>query len=763
MQNYNFDNLNDKEFEALINDLLSKREGVRVDRYKPGKDKGVDGRFFTTSSGEVIIQSKHWARSSFANLARSLRKSEAEKVIALNPKRYIFATSQPLSKANKKEIRDIFAPYISSDEDIIGQENVNDLLDEFSEVERRHYKLWLASSNVLHRMLNSALTGRSEAKRDAIIEAAKRYVITEAHGAALKKLNEVHSVVITGEAGVGKTTLADQLAHHYVGLEYELCVIEDDLSEVEAVYEAGKKQVLYYDDFLGRNYLLAIEGRKDSRVLDLIDRVERDKNKRFILTSRSTVLNQGKVWSDLFENRKIDRKEFEVKIASLSLLDKANILYNHIWFGGIGEEFVDEIYRNKRYQDMAGHKNFNPRLISFITDPDRLSEVAPDAYWEYISSKLENPQDVWSDVYSRQIDDFTRIIINLVVLNGGSISEIDLADAFRDSALRDGTATPSNVADHFARTLRGAVGSTLSRNLNPRFGTVTVGLFNPSILDFVLPRLAADRHTLSTFLQALKTTRSIDNFSSLLADKRVSKDAYSAVVRELCYECLNFEIGSQKPSYFWRLAHLAFADTICRVPLPTERFAPELRHMLVSDLCSGSGLEMACEVLTSLLKMKVEIIPDCSLNFLTWAIDEADDLAEFEKLGVLIQELAHVSLEGLPEVKRRYRKAALEHWEENVEQYIIEDNVLMKFFSDEQYSDAVNWAREYIDLHSGNLSFTDEEVDKILDGIDFPQIQYNNQEAAYEGHENFERPMQGLKAEAPLSPQDRIDDLFDRS
>jgi hypothetical protein len=121
VQNYNFDNLNDKEFEALINDLITKREGVRVDRFKSGKDEGVDGRFFTFSTGVVIIQSKHWARSSFATLARALKKNEASKVASLNPDRYIFATSQPLSKANKSEIRKIFQPYIKTDEDVIGR------------------------------------------------------------------------------------------------------------------------------------------------------------------------------------------------------------------------------------------------------------------------------------------------------------------------------------------------------------------------------------------------------------------------------------------------------------------------------------------------------------------------------------------------------------------------------------------------------------------------------------------------------------------
>jgi len=65
-------------------------------------------------------------------------------------------------------------------------------------------------------MLNTALTGRSEAKRDEIIDSTKMYVVTNNHNNARDKLEELHSVVITGEAGIGKTSLADQLAHHYL-------------------------------------------------------------------------------------------------------------------------------------------------------------------------------------------------------------------------------------------------------------------------------------------------------------------------------------------------------------------------------------------------------------------------------------------------------------------------------------------------------------------------------------------------------------------
>lgn len=300
MSDYDFGTLNDKEFEVLANDILSQREGAPVDRFKPGKDGGIDGRFFTVNGNDVIIQSKHWIKSGISALINRLQKDELEKIKKINPSRYILVTSLPLSKTNKETIKTSLSPYILSEHDILGKDNLNDIISQNPDIEQKHYKLWISSSNVLQIILNSALTGRSEAKCEEITESARLYVTTNNHFKALELLEMVHSAVITGEAGVGKTSLADQLAHHYIAHGFVLCVIEDDITEAEAVFKKGKKQVFYFDDFLGRNYITALQGHQDTHILNFLDRVSRDNSKRFILTSRTTVLNQGKALSDLF-------------------------------------------------------------------------------------------------------------------------------------------------------------------------------------------------------------------------------------------------------------------------------------------------------------------------------------------------------------------------------------------------------------------------------------------------------------------------------
>ena len=97
---------------------------------------------------------------------------------------------------------------------------------------------------------------------------ATRYVTTTNHAAAQTKLEELHIVLITGEPGIGKTTLAGQLClEHVVERGFQLCVIADSIEEAEAIFVPRAKQLFYFDDFLGRNYLAALDRHEDSHIV----------------------------------------------------------------------------------------------------------------------------------------------------------------------------------------------------------------------------------------------------------------------------------------------------------------------------------------------------------------------------------------------------------------------------------------------------------------------------------------------------------------
>lgn len=211
MTYYELSRLNDKEFEALAVRIVQELVGKRVERFKPGKDAGVDGRFFVVGTLEGIVQAKHWERSGVAALLAHLAKVEAPKVAKLNPSRYVLVTSVPLSRANKQTIRETFSPHLQSEADILGHEDVQDFLRDHPKIVEQQHKLWLASAEVLRLILNAPIIGRSSFKLEEVTAFAPKYVPTRCHQEALARLNSVGSIIIIGEPGIGKSTLAEQL------------------------------------------------------------------------------------------------------------------------------------------------------------------------------------------------------------------------------------------------------------------------------------------------------------------------------------------------------------------------------------------------------------------------------------------------------------------------------------------------------------------------------------------------------------------------
>jgi adenylate kinase family enzyme len=331
MTDYDFRTLNDKEFEVLATDLLTNRDGHKYERFKPGRDAGVDGRYFKPDGTEVILQCKHWPSSPLERLIKYVQDEELPKIRRLSPARYVLAISHPLSRNDKTRISSALSPYILEPADILGREDLNDLLSANSEVELKHYKLWITSTNVLRHLLNNAILDRSAFALQEIQENAHLYVPTANHDRALERLERLGTVIITGPAGIGKTTLADHLAFHYVAKEFSFIRIADEIREAEAAFLPNEPQLFFFDDFLGRNYLEALSGHEGTHIVQFIKRISRDKKKRFILTSRTTILNQGKILIDVFQNNNLERNEFEVSFESFSEIDKARILYNHIW------------------------------------------------------------------------------------------------------------------------------------------------------------------------------------------------------------------------------------------------------------------------------------------------------------------------------------------------------------------------------------------------------------------------------------------------
>ena len=173
MLDYTLSKLPSAEFEQLCRDLLQKRDKVFIESFKDGKDGGIDLRYAICREQNIIVQAKCY--QNWTELKPKLRK-EAGKVKLLNPSKYVFVTSVPLSPQNKKEIMKCFAPYIQTTQDILGNEDLNNLLGLYHEIEEKYYRLWLCSTNIMNIILHKKVINWSKFKLKECFKSKIKFV-----------------------------------------------------------------------------------------------------------------------------------------------------------------------------------------------------------------------------------------------------------------------------------------------------------------------------------------------------------------------------------------------------------------------------------------------------------------------------------------------------------------------------------------------------------------------------------------------------------
>jgi len=208
---YDFKQLSPADFEDLTRDLLQKLWAVRLEAFKSGRDQGIDLRYSKVHDGATIVQCKHFAGSSVAKLVNELRTSELPKIDRLGPGRYVLVTSLPLNPKDKEKISAAVHPHIPMLEDILGAEDLNNLLGLHPEIEQQHFKLWMSSTAVLERVLHNAEKVQTDFDIERIRRMIPVYVQTSSYPRAMKILAEQRFVIISGVPGIGKTTLANML------------------------------------------------------------------------------------------------------------------------------------------------------------------------------------------------------------------------------------------------------------------------------------------------------------------------------------------------------------------------------------------------------------------------------------------------------------------------------------------------------------------------------------------------------------------------
>ena len=404
MATYNYSEISDFEFESLCRDLLQAELGLTLELFAPGPDGGIDIRYVGRANGErrdLVAQCKRWADGSYRNLVRYLTRVELPKIEAMAPSRYILMTSVGLSPARKDEIVDALRPWIHSPSDVFGKDDISGLLASHPEVERRHIKLWLTSTEVLDALLNSDISNRSEAAVEDAKSQLRLWVPNPSYDRAHEILEKTHVCVISGAPGIGKTMLANILLTAYQSLEYEPVVISADIEDGERAWRSRIRQIFYYDDFLGQITYgeLHLQKNEESRLSQFMKRVRNARNKRFILTTREYILSEALNRYGHLSAAQLGRHKSVVSLSDYTDLIRAKILYNHLFFSDLSQDLKASLIPGKKYWDVIRHQNYNPRVISHVVEFPSVADASPSEFVCKMLGNLDDPEEVWAIIF----------------------------------------------------------------------------------------------------------------------------------------------------------------------------------------------------------------------------------------------------------------------------------------------------------------------------------------------------------------------------
>lgn len=549
---FNYNALDSFEFETLARDVTEMVTGVKLSCYTAGADGGVDASDFyyqKCQQSRVVMQAKHWLRrvtpKQWEDLVGNLVK-QLKKLNKVPSDKLVIVTSAGVTENVQHKMIDTAESLGVSCCIVIDRIKLDDMLarEECKPILKRHFKLWIAGSNVLNLMLNRSLDVDTEVFLNQIYEHEGLYTQTSVFDKAIQSLRQNSTLLIVGDPGTGKSVLTQMIALQLIKADFKIIYSScNNIDRIKNAIEDNCENTLFVlDDFLGQR-CLDIDSSEMRELVTLLRYTSKLKSCYTVLNSRVSILNEAKRIDDPFK-KFIDSMRAGVVIidtTEMSLLDKARIMLANLSFENVPVEYVDSL--RKRSQSyfsfqmkcigICKHSNFNPRIIEFCCREEFWKNIAPSEFPDAIKDKLDHPNDVWQNEFEERLEKPERILAyQLFSLGDNSVPLSSLHIAYEERLLLEPQADYS--VNSFAKALK-RLQETVVRTVYIE-NEPYISMANPSVNDYCAWFLANNNLEAIAMAKSIVFVDQLERITSVNHCPEVVSTLRNAFITGLIYD-----------------------------------------------------------------------------------------------------------------------------------------------------------------------------------------------------------------------------------
>jgi energy-coupling factor transporter ATP-binding protein EcfA2 len=422
---YNLHLLGWRDFQNLCHTILREILGQTVERFLDSKDGGRDGGFVgiwkligtEDLSGRYVVQCKHTSKAN-SSLSVNLLKDELKKakrlVEAGHCDSYILMTNYGISGVVDERIKDELRKIGVKHSRNFGNDWLVQQITESSRLRMLVPRVYGLGD--LSQILDERAYEQAKVLLESMHDDMSKVVVTAAYEKAVRATEKHGFVLLVGDPGCGKSTIASLLAMT-AGDRWRSSVIKAvNAEEFKAHWNPhDNNQLFWIDDAFGTTqYEPALAQSWNRHFPEAHTAIKR--GSKILMTSRNYIYKAAR--SDLKRSAfpLLEESQVVVNVHELTTSEREQILYNHLKLGHQSKSFKAAV---KPYlSEVATRPNFLPETVRRFADPMFTKRLTFDR--SAILRFFDNPREWLAEVIST-LDPDARAAVALIHGGGGRL------------------------------------------------------------------------------------------------------------------------------------------------------------------------------------------------------------------------------------------------------------------------------------------------------------------------------------------------------